>query len=62
MTIDLNAEKEGLGLRVTIVTNNVQTHSAMQYVPTEIVDNIKGRIQAQLNQLLSEALIWRKAT
>lgn len=62
MTIELNTEKEGLGLRISIITNNVKTHSAMQEVPKEIIENIKGRIQAQLNQLLNEAIVWRKAT
>lgn len=62
MTLEVSCSTADLKVTALIITNNVDTHSAIQEVEKITVDNILYRIQKQLELLLQEAYAKRKRT
>lgn len=62
MLIEVNAEKHGYRVTMVMITNSLDTHSAVQQIPKEDIETVKNNIQAHLNQLLDKAYEHRKRT
>lgn len=54
MTIDFNIEEEGMRVTVLVITNSVETHSALQSLP-ENIEITKYAIRDEIKKLLKIA-------
>lgn len=62
MNLEIGAEKNGMRLTAVILTNSLETHSALQEVPKSKVEQIKEKIQVHLDELAELASNHRKRT
>lgn len=60
MTIDINAEISSMRASLLIITNNVETHSALSDVPKEILKEHLENLRAALESVLHTAAKYRK--
>ena len=60
MNLEVNCERNGLRVKVLIITANLETHSALQEIHNEYVNVVLSRIQMELSHLLDQAYACRK--
>ena len=60
MNLEVSFEKDGLRLTAIVVTNNLNTHSALQQVPKEDIEVVKTVIRNGLETLTNLSLTHRK--
>ncbi len=60
MTIDINAEISSMRASLLIVTNNVETHSALSDVPKEVLVEHIENLRRALESILHIAAQHRK--
>lgn len=60
MNLEISYEKEGIRFTALVVTNNLNTHSALQEVPKADIETIKTVIRSGLEALTNLTIRHRK--